>query len=80
MVDPKPRLNEGLFGPGVVDPGAADEVEPSPVKPDPDPEPPVEAPKRLVEGACVGVVEGADVVAPPNKLPVVPDTEVVASF
>jgi len=51
VVDPKPKLNEGLFGAGVVDPGAADEVEPSPAKPDSDPEPPVEAPKRLVEGA-----------------------------
>jgi len=69
-----------LFGAGVVDPGAANGVEPSPAKPDPDPEPPVEAPKRLVEGACAGVAEGVDVVAPLNKLPVVPDAEVVAGF
>lgn len=69
-----------MFGAGVVDPGAANGVEPSPAKPDPGPEPPVEAPKRLVEGACAGVAEGVDVVAPPNELPAVPDAEVVAGI
>lgn len=69
-----------MFGAGVVDPGAANGVEPSPAKPDPEPEPPVEALKRLAEGACAGVAEGVDVVAPPNKLPAVPDAEVVAGF
>lgn len=79
VVDPKPKLNEGLFGAGVVDPGATDEVEPSPEKPDLGPELPVEAPK-ILEDACAGVAEGAEVVAPPNKLLWVPDAVVVAGF
>lgn len=80
MVDPKPKLVVGLFGAGVVEPGAAEVVVGLKLNP-PSPwfELPVEAPNKLAEGACVEVAEGADVVAPPNK-PDVPGAEVVAGF